>query len=345
MSSLYQAHTQQGVLLNANECSNEPAPIILEQIAKSLANGHLNRYPEDQATQLIQEFAQLYGLDAKGILVGNGSDATLQIMINSFCRQDRPLVTLKPDFGMYNFYAEAMQSQVYAYSTNWAGEFDVSAFIQFAKEKNAGLVLFSNPNNPTGHQLDRKTVLDMAKRLDPIVLAVDEAYMDFSDQSVLDQVQLFDNVIVTRTLSKAWGLAGIRCGFLIANPKMVEQLARWRVVYSVSTLDQTAAKAGLEYPEVKDEYVALIQKEAKRIQQQLSKIKNLKVGEMHANFYAISFVDKKGNLDIERNAKLEQSFAKENIQLRTWPNHERIRITIGLPQQNDLVFKLIQDQQ
>lgn len=342
MSALYQAHVQKGILLNANESSNEPSQMILDQIVQDLKDGHLNRYPDDQATQLVQAFAKLYDLDAKGILAGNGSDATLQIMINSLCRQDRPLVTLKPDFGMYDFYASAMQSKVYAYSTNWQGEFDVQALIQFAKDKQAGLVLFSNPNNPTGHQIDRQTLLSMAKGLDPIVLAVDEAYMDFSDQSLLDQVQSLDNVIVTRTLSKAWGLAGVRCGFLIANTKLVEQLAKWRVVYSVSTLDQIAAQAGLAHVEVKDEYVACIQQEIKRIQQQLDKVPLLKVGEMHANFYAISFVDGQGNLDLWRNVQLEKSFVQHNIQVRTWPNHERIRITIGLPQQNDLVLKLIQ---
>ncbi|MDO4663619.1 MAG: histidinol-phosphate transaminase [Erysipelotrichaceae bacterium] len=343
MSALYQAHAQQGMLLNANECSNEPAQVVLDQIAQDLKAGHLNRYPDDQATALAQQFAKLYDLDANGILVGNGSDATLQMMINSLCRQDRPLVTLKPDFGMYDFYASAMQSRVYAYQTKWQGEFDVEAFVQFAKEKQAGLVLFSNPNNPTGHQVDRQTLLQMAKVLDPIVLAVDEAYMDFSDQSLLDQVQSLQNVIVTRTLSKAWGLAGIRCGFLVTNEKLASELAKWRVVYSVSTLDQIAAKAGLAHPEVKDEYVACIQQETKRIAKTLEQVKNLKVGPMHANFYAISFVDEQGNLDLKRNEQLEQSFVQQNIQLRTWLSHERIRITIGLPEQNDLVLKLIQE--
>lgn len=343
MSVLYQAHTQEGVLLNANECSNDPSPAILEEFAGLLANCHLNRYPEDAATVLTEQFARLYHLDPKGVLVGNGSDATLQIMINTFCRQHQPLVTLNPDFGMYHFYAQAMQSEVHAYPTNWAGEFDVEDFIQFAKDNNAGLVLFSNPNNPTGHQLDRDTLLDMAKKLDPAVLAVDEAYMDFSDQSLLDQVQSLTNVIVTRTLSKAWGLAGIRCGFLVANPEMVKKLANWRVVYSVSTLDQIAARAGLSHPEVKEDYVALIQKEAERIAGVLKTIPNLKVGEMNANFYALSFVDENGDINTERNARLEQCFADQNIQLRTWPDHQRIRVTIGLPEQNDQILEILKN--
>lgn len=343
MSALYQAHTQKGVLLNANECSKDPSPAILSDFAKLLSDSHLNRYPEDAATELTEQFAKLYDLDPKGVLVGNGSDATLQIMINTFCRKDHPLVTLNPDFGMYHFYANAMQSEVHAYMTNWAGEFDVEAFIQFAKDNDAGLVLFSNPNNPTGHQIDRKTLLDMAQKLNPIVLAVDEAYMDFSDQSLLDQVQSLNNVIVTRTLSKAWGLAGIRCGFLVANPKMVETLANWHVVYSVSTLDQLAARAGLSHPEVQRDYVALILKEAKRIEDVLSTLTNLKTGEMNANFYSISAIDENGQIDVEENARLEQRFAQQNIQLRTWPDHQRIRITIGLPEQNDQILAILKN--
>lgn len=334
--SLYQAHSQQGLLLNANENANEPSQEIMADLVESLQSGALNRYPEDSAAALKQCFAKLYTLDPAGILVGNGSDMTLQVMINTLCRDGKNLVTLDPDFGMYAFYTAAMQSKVISYPTQWNGDFDLDDFIRFIKASNPGLVLFSNPNNPTGHQLSREQIFKLADAIAPVVLAVDEAYMDFSDQSILDTVQELDNVIVTRTLSKAWGLAGIRVGFLVTNPRLAEQLADWKVVYAVSTLDQLAALAGLNHPEQAQDYIQLVQAEAKRIENRLQALESLELGPFHANFYALSARDPKVNQAIE------EELANRNIAVRTWPNHDRIRITIGLPDQNDQVLEVLE---
>ncbi len=334
--SLYTAHTQQGLLLNANENANGPRDEVLEEFYAAVKEGALNRYPEDSASQLKERYASLYNLDPAGILVGNGSDMTLQIMINTLCRDGKKLVTLDPDFGMYHFYTAAMQSEVLPFATAWNGDFDLDAFIETIKTSNTGLVLFSNPNNPTGHMLSRDEILRLAKAIDPIVLAVDEAYMDFSDQSILDVVQDLDNVIVTRTLSKSWGLAGIRVGFLITNPKITNKLAEWKVVYSVSTLDQLAALAGLNHPENNQDYIELVRNEAKRIEKRLTQIEGLEHGPLHANFYALTTGDP------EQNQKIEEALAARNIAVRTWPDHSRIRITIALPEHNDQVLEILE---
>lgn len=336
MMSLYTAHIQQGLLLNANEKANEPSQEIMADFIESLQSGPLNRYPEDSAAALKERFAALYNLDPAGILVGNGSDMTLQVMINTLCRDGKNLITLDPDFGMYAFYTAAMQSKVISYPTKWNGDFDLDDFIELIKASNPGLVLFSNPNNPTGHQLSRQQIFKLAKAIAPVVLAVDEAYMDFSDQSILDAAQDLDNVIVTRTLSKAWGLAGIRVGFLVTNSRLAQKLADWKVVYAVSTLDQLAALAGLHHPEQVQDYIQLVQAEAKRIENRLQAFEALELGPFHANFYALSAGDAKVNQAIE------EELASRKIAVRTWPDHERIRITIGLPDQNDQVLNVLE---
>lgn len=334
--SLYTAHSQQGLLLNVNENANAPCPEVLEEFYEAVKEGALNRYPEDSAHLLKQRYASLYNLDPAGIIVGNGSDMTLQIMINTLCRDGKKLVTLDPDFGMYHFYTAAMQSEILPFTTDWNGDFDLDAFIETIQTSNTGLVLFSNPNNPTGHLLSRDKILRLAKAIDPIVLAVDEAYMDFSDQSILGVVQDLDNVIVTRTLSKSWGLAGIRVGFLITNPALANRLAEWKVVYSVSTLDQLAALAGLNHPEHNENYIELVRKEAVRIEKRLDQIEGLEHGPLHANFYALTTGSP------EQNQKIEAALQARKIAVRTWPDHSRIRITIALPEHNDQVLDVLE---
>ena len=334
--SLYTAHSQQGLLLNANENANAPCPEVLEEFYEAVKEGALNRYPEDSAHLLKQRYASLYNLDPAGIIVGNGSDMTLQIMINTLCRDGKKLVTLDPDFGMYHFYTAAMQSEILPFTTYWNVDFDLDAFIETIQTSNTGLVLFSNPNNPTGHLLSRDKILRLAKAIDPIVLAVDEAYMDFSDQSILGVVQDLDNVIVTRTLSKSWGLAGIRVGFLITNPALANRLAEWKVVYSVSTLDQLAALAGLNHPEHNENYIELVRKEAVRIEKRLDQIEGLEHGPLHANFYALTTGSP------EQNQKIEAALQARKIAVRTWPDHSRIRITIALPEHNDQVLDVLE---
>ena len=340
--SLYQAHQKKGILLNGNENPQGPSEAWRKSLFDLLSFEDLNRYPDDPSTALIEAYAKVYGLNPKGVMAGNGSDALIQLMVTTFCRDGKPLVCLDPDFGMYHFYTAALQAKAISLSTSWAGEFDQQDFVQLAKENDAGLVLFSNPNNPTGHEVSSQDVLQMAKDLNPIVLAVDEAYMDFSNQSVLDQAQVQPNLIVTRTLSKAWGLAGIRVGFLVANPKLVEQMEQWRIVYSISRLDQLAALMTLQdesynQPDsIKNTYIDLVQEESNRLEKELQRL-GLQTGPFHANFYSLTFGSSQAN------AYLEELFDQHGLTVRTWKDHSRIRITFGTKEQNDQVLAVIQE--
>lgn len=335
MTFTYKAHATNGIRLNANESSLPPANEVMETFVELLKSSELNRYPDDFALEMRQAFAALYGLDAGQVIAGNGSDALLQLMITTFCRGDKSLVMLVPDFGMYRFYADSIQTKTFTYPTAWDGSFDLDDFAAFAKAKNAGLVLISNPNNPTGHLLDADTMLLLAKKLDPIVLAADEAYMNFADESLLARVNEADNLIVSATLSKAWGAAGIRVGFLAAGSKLIEAMDPFKIVYSISSLDQLAARAVLAHPEITKERIAAIKKESDRIEEAVRKMKRLEAGEFNANFYALRTVD---GSEIE----LENDFKNAGIQIRDYPDHARVRITIGLAEENDAVLSVLE---
>ncbi len=333
MEMIYEAHEHNGLLLNANESAYNADPIIVEELVERIRNSALNRYPDDSAKELIDTYARANHLDPAGVFVGNGSDAMLQLMIHTFCRGDKKLVMLDPDFGMYRFYSIGMQSDHADYKTAWDGSFDLEDFVRFAKENQAGLVLLSNPNNPTGHVISRDEMQQLAAALDPIILAADEAYMDFADQSVLDLAQKLPNLIVTRTLSKAWGMAGIRAGFLITSPTLAAKMAPYKIVYSVSTLDQQAAIAALNHPEIAAKNIAEIQNEKKRIAERLEQMPWIEWAPIEANFYSIKTEDMED---------LEKAFVDNGISIRDYPDHSRLRITIGTPQQNDQVLEILE---
>lgn len=340
MSSIYQAHSTKGLLLNANESSHAPNSEIMDEFARLLAASSLNRYPDDDAFELRKAFGKVYGLDPAQVFTGNGSDALLQLMITTYCRDGKTLVMLDPDFGMYRFYAGCMQAQTCTFKTAWDGSFDLEEFANFAKSCNAGLVLLSNPNNPTGHLLTRDEMRRLAGLLgDSIVLAADEAYMNFDDESLLAD-NLPDNMIVTATLSKAWGAAGMRCGFLYASFDRIEEMRPYKIVYSVSTLDQLGARAVLSRPEIMKKQVADIQQERKRIQKHLQEMDAIQTGDFHANFYQI----RPSEAALNMNEMLE-AFEDANIAVRSYPDQSRIRITVGTREENDRVLSVLENLQ
>lgn len=334
MSFAYKAHEQSGLLLNSNESSLAPDARIMKEFARLLEQSALNRYPEDTSALLKNAYADVMHLAPDQILVTNGSDASLQILITALCRQGKSLVMLDPDFGMYRFYSHCVAAPVFTYQTAWDGSFRPDLLASYAWENRAGLMLLSNPNNPTGHLLTREEVCELARRLYPIVLAMDEAYMDFDDQSALELIDSTPNLVVTRTLSKAWGAAGIRVGFLISQASLIARLADYRIVYSVSTLDQLAARAVLAYPDAAAENIQRVRGERARLQQALAAFPELKTGPFHGNFYSILWPGKM--------KELEAAFEQAGITIRTYGDLSRVRITIGLPEENDRVLAVLE---
>lgn len=333
--SNYQAHQVQGIRLNANECPFDCETAMVKTLADRIQQASLNRYPDDLAGELAEKAAALYGVAPDELMVVNGSDAALQLLISAKCRNGKGLVMLNPDFEMYRFYADAIQAPVYTLQTDWAGNFDWKELAGFAAASDAGLVLLSNPNNPTGHLTSREDIDHLAAALEKegIFLGVDEAYMDFDDQSALPLLKAHPNLAVTRTLSKAWGMAGIRIGFLIACLPTLQELAPWRIVYSVSTPDQLAALAALEHPRTYQRYLNLVAAERERLKKALEKIPGLETGPFHGNFYALRAHN--------HPEKLEEAFEQAGIAVRAWNHHQRIRITIGTPEQNDQVLAVL----
>ena len=233
--------TDYKIRLDANEsCVPFPNEIKAE-IADIIVNKlDLNRYPDDRAIAPREAFAKAFSLDSDMIVAGNGSDELINMIVGRIVPLGGVVLGIQRDFGSYWSNAEIFGRKAVKLDRLPDMTFTADMLINGAKEHNADMVIFSNPNNPSGSQIECGEVIRIIESLDCLVV-VDEAYMDFSDQSVLDLAGKYDNLIVLRTLSKAVGAAGARVGFAASTPKLAHAMRSVRDAYNLSSLDQAVA--------------------------------------------------------------------------------------------------------
>ncbi|MCL2747204.1 MAG: histidinol-phosphate aminotransferase family protein [Oscillospiraceae bacterium] len=234
------------VRLDANESFLPLPDWLLREIHGTWARLPLHRYPDPLATAVRQRAASLYGVDADQVVAGNGSDELIALIMSTFTpRKGRVLLT-DPDFSMYRFYADLYELGCRAIGKPDRRP-DIDAVLRSAEEEPPDLVIFSNPCNPAGLGAPRQEVLRLLDAVScPVV--VDEAYMDFWDQSVIDCIPQYGNLIVLKTCSKAVGLAGLRLGFAIAQRGIAGALLKIKSPYNVNALTQAAGEVVLSHP-------------------------------------------------------------------------------------------------
>ncbi len=328
----YSAHVQEGMLLNANESPYMVRENVMKEILEVIPTIDFNRYPEDSYQELYESYAKVMNLKANQLLVGNGSDQLLGLVIGTHLSKGKVMYTLSKDFGMYDYYASNYEASIEKFEVNEDGSFDLDAFIQEGKEKKASLVLFSNPNNPTGHCLSKEEILKIVQAFDCPVL-IDEAYMEFSNQSVLEYLEDYPNLLVTRTLSKAFGLAGLRVGFLACNEKKMKEYRALKVPYALNTVSAKIACVVLNHYE---DIQIVIQQTTSYRDEMLDKLLLFRFMEFYpsqANF----IYGKCENKDL-----LLKLFKEAQIQIRDFANTDYFRITIGAKEENEAVLYVLQ---
>ena len=204
----YETMKQEGILLNANENPRPLPEAVMAEILEAIRDLPLNRYPDTDETELLQAYGKWTGLVEEMLLAGNGSDQMLGYLIGTFLGRDKILYTFDPDFSMYDYYAGSYEAKVRKFDINEDGSLDIDAFIEEGRKNNADLVIFSNPNNPSGHCLSLSECEKITAAFAPLPVVIDEAYIEFADEeSAVQLLDRYDNLYVTRTLSKAFGLA------------------------------------------------------------------------------------------------------------------------------------------
>ena len=226
------------IKLNTNENPYPPSPKVVEAIAAEVGEG-LRRYPDAASRVAREEAAKLYGFDPSWIIMANGSDEVLNNLIRAFAGEGEEVAYIHPSYSYYGTLAEIQGARVRTFGLS-------DAFVPegIPERYDAKLFFLTNPNAPLGFTYTQKYIAELAGRLSG-VLVVDEAYADFADENSLDLVRSLDNVVVTRTFSKSYALAGMRLGLAVARPEVIAALNKIRDHYNLDRLAQAAAAAAL----------------------------------------------------------------------------------------------------
>ena len=229
------------IKLNTNENPYPPPPAVVEAI-RVAAGGPLNRYPDPMATAFRIAAAERLNLPGpEWVLAGNGSDEILTLLVRGFVGEGQKLRLPYPSYVLYRTLADIQGAdwEQVAFKEDW------SLPEAFGKsDEDLRLVLLPNPNSPSGTVVSPERISQLAGSLD-CPLIVDEAYADFAEQNCLDLVQQNERIMVTRTLSKSYGLAGIRFGFLVAQPNVIAELAKIKDSYNCDGISIAAATAAM----------------------------------------------------------------------------------------------------
>jgi histidinol-phosphate aminotransferase len=304
----------------------------------------LNRYPEPHPLELAAALAKLYGVPAPMVLPTRGSDEAIDLLIRSYCRAGDDAITIcPPTFGMYAVAARIQGAQIIEVPLlRDAGyAFDRQTLLERCQPQ-VKLVFLCSPNNPTGNRLSRADILQLTGALQGRALVVvDEAYVEFADEpSLIDQLTTLPGLVVLRTLSKAFGLAGARCGVLIGHEDIVALLRRVIQPYAVTQLSIEAVFRALE-PAAREQARQRVQLLRQERQRMLPAVANLpdvtQVWSSQANFLLVEFNHPAAAWERAHAAGLLVRDMRSALTLS-----QALRISIGSPEQNDRLLASLQ---
>lgn len=329
----YTAQTQSGLLLNANESTSNLNPELIREIQEAIPSIAFNRYPDNSQMEIREAYGKAMHLNPACILAGNGSDQMLGLLIGTFLGKGKTLYTFDPDFSMYDYYASAYEASIKKQELNPDGTLDLPSFIEEGKKAGVDLVMFSNPNNPSGNCLSIDQIRTILEGFSDIPVVVDEAYMEFSDEeSALNLIDTYDNLYVTRTMSKAYSLAGIRLGFLISSEKNMDAIRPSAVPYALNSLTMRIGKIVLEHADEFQKSIEETKKRRKAMYAEVKKLKSVYFWNSQANFLH-------GRCD-HKDALLKL-FAQKGIVIRNYEGKDTFRITIGGEEENQMVLDVL----
>lgn len=304
-----------------------------------------NRYPDPRPAALIERLAKLYCVEPDQMLIGRGSDEGIDLLVRAFCAAGRDAILISPPtFGMYATCARVQGAAIVEAPLDAEFKLDVDAVLA-ATTPAVKLVFVCSPNNPAGADVPRADILRLAAALEKrALLVVDEAYVEFSDPqgdggSVVDCVGKFANLVVLRTLSKAWALAGVRVGSVLADARVIALLRKIMPPYPLPVPCVEAALRALssDGERTMRERVALTRSERRRMRDELAKLGC--VGEVlpsQTNFLAVRFAD----AGAASAALLAAGVVVRDV--RRYPRlGDALRVSIGTPAENDRVLETL----
>lgn len=323
--------------LLANESSFNPA-FLLRQITSDLDALEPNRYwlPEE-STPLLASLSSYIGLPADQILLGNGADELILSTLLTFLRPGESVVMAWPSYPMYPYLAQMLGMNVIKVPLRSDFSLDTDAILAAADESRSPLIIITNPNNPTGNLFDPQSIERLVRESRSMVV-VDEAYYEYSQQTVQPLLTDHDRLVIWRTFSKAFSLAGMRVGYLLAQAQVVTELYKTRLPFDISNLSQWMARAALAQRAVFQNHVQVTIAERERVRSLMLEIPGVSVFPSVTNFLLFR---------TDRSAKLiyeglrERSVLIRQVEQSSPLLAGCLRVSIGSPAENDLFVRAL----
>ena len=326
----YSKMIEDGIILNANESAFKTPKKIMDLIKAELDNVDLRRYPDTDNLYVRSRIAKSYNIDITNVTCGVGSDQLLDCIFRSLI-EDEYILACNPTFSMYKEYASYTNGKFIDIDFLDGFIYDVKTIKESIKKYNPKLIIVCSPNNPTGSIMERSDLEEIIKLTNGVVL-LDEAYSEF-DKSNYDLAIKYDNVIVLKTFSKAYALAGIRLGYAISSVDLIDTLNVVKPPYNLSTISQISAGIAIENKDLYKDQIAEIVKLKDELYNDLLKL-GLKPTKSYSNFIFLKFSD-----------KVYENLLKNKIYIRKlmYNNEFWYRINTGTKEENKVLIEKIKE--
>ena len=317
---------------------NDKKLIYLDANESPFENG-INRYPDNKHKNLKTVISKNKNINVNQVVFGNGTDEILDLIVRVFCNPNEDkIITLPPTYGMYDVIAKT--NGIENIEIPLKSDFSIdSERIMDLKTSNIKILFLCSPNNPTGNSFEINVLDNLIKKFNGIVV-VDEAYIDFSSQkSLTNLIDKYENLIITQTMSKAYGMAGIRLGMGISNNKIISYINKIKPPYNVNTLTENKALEELNKIDEVKKNIDLVLNQRKLLLSSLEKLDFVeKIYKSDANFLLV----KVDNADLRYNQLLDKGIIVRNRSNQPLCQN-CLRITIGTKIENNSLIKTLNE--
>ena len=321
------------VRLDANESFLPLPQALVEEAKAAVERTAFNRYPDPAARELCQAFAACYGVQPQQVVAGNGSDELITVLFEAFLEKGDAFATVEPDFSMYAFNGHLHEARHVAIPKGKDLRLDVEAVAAACQREQVKLLIFSNPCNPTSLVCGREEMRKLIASLPDTLVVLDEAYMDFSDQSLLGEVEDHPNLMVLRTCSKAFGMAALRLGFAVCGKTLAGALRAVKSPYNVNSLSQAVGTAVLRRKGELDRALETILRSRDQLYAGLREL-----GEKYpGRFRLLPGETNFAALEMEDGPELLAYLARQGVAIRYTGG--LVRVTCGAPEENKIVLE------
>lgn len=327
------------VKINQNENPFDLPQEIKDEVLLRLKDRPWSRYPTFVPHEMLSVLANFAGWQADGVLAGNGSNELIQALLTVTISPGVRVVISEPTFTLYRLLIEVLGGEVISVPLTPSLQYDTTAIIKAAQEFNADLVICCSPNNPTGCRLSDDELTELLNSFDGLVV-IDEAYHEFSRQSVVPFLAHHNNLIVLRTFSKAMALAGLRIGYLLTDPLLACEIAKAKLPYNLNFFSMMAAMVAIEkFHSHLQPLIDEIINERERLFNGLKEIAGLDPVPSTANFIVTKTIKPTGEL---MRALIDRGILARDVS--RYPMLEQyIRFSVGTSQENNLLLNALKE--